>query len=108
LFRSSMVPRVPGGARRKLAGRGRWVVLATAGVLALSLTSAVAASPANAAGGFLMHNDRWAINCLSSSGRSDVIARVYPCTGNANQTWHTGGHIQGHYGTYYQLINNAT
>jgi Ricin-type beta-trefoil lectin domain-like len=30
------------------------------------------------------------------------------CAGNSNQTWHTGGHIQGHYGTYYQLINNHT
>lgn len=84
------------------------MVLATAGVLALSLTSAVVASPANAAGGFLMQNDRWPQMCLSSSGRSDTTARVYSCTGNSNQTWHTGGHIQGHYGTYYQLINNGT
>jgi hypothetical protein len=84
------------------------VVLATAGVLALSLTSAVAASPANAAGGFLMQNDRYPNLCLSSSGARDTTARVYSCTGNSNQTWHTGGHIQGRYGTYYQLINNAT
>lgn len=108
LFRSSSVLRVPGGTRRKLAGRGRGVALATAGVLALGLTSAVVASPANAAGGFLMRNDRWPTQCITSDGRRDTTAATFSCNGNANQTWHTGGHIPGHYGTYYQLINNAT
>jgi ricin-type beta-trefoil lectin protein len=91
--------------RRAFAGRRLGVALATAGVLALSLTSAVAASPAaNAAPFPWMYENAEHLTCLSSGGVDDGTARAYNCTGSANQVWHYGGV----HGAYTQLINNGT
>ncbi len=78
------------------AGRafiGRWlgVALATAGLLGLSLTSAVVASSANAAvATFGIDNAEHEGYCLTSGGHSDTTATVYSCNGSSNQTWHYG------------------
>jgi len=102
-----------GAVGRAFAGRRLGLVLATAGLLALSLTSAAAASPANAArvhqvpriglpgGTWSLENWRHPGLCLSSGGVRGGTVKVYTCTGSSNQHWHGGSS----HGIYQQLIN---
>lgn len=99
-------------AGRASAGRRLVMALATAGLLAFSLTSAVAASPANAApvhvfrpsaslpAGTWSLENRDASLCLSSSG-SDAAAKVYTCNSSSNQHWHRGNS----HGNYQEIRN---
>lgn len=98
---------------RLFAGRRLGVALATAGLLALSLTSAVAASPANAApvhrvplaglpaGTWSLENWGHQGHCLSSGGVIGGTVKVFNCNGSSNQHWHGGSS----HGSYQQIKN---
>jgi len=88
---------------RAFAGRRLGVILATAGVLALSLTSVVVASPSNAAPfTWSFENSAGAADlCLTSFGAYDGYAKVWTCNSSSNQHWHYGGL----HGAYAQIIN---
>jgi putative hemolysin len=86
---------------RAFAGRRLGVALATAGLLALSLTSVVVASPASAAPSKWNYQNAEHSYCLSSGGIHDTVAKVYGCNGGSNQTWHYGAL----HGAYAQIIN---
>jgi hypothetical protein len=91
--------------RRAFAGLRLRVALAAAGMLALSLTSAVVvAAPANAAALNWNYTNVEHHTCLTSGGIYNGETTVYACNGSSNQTWHYGGT----HGAYDQLINNAT
>ena len=100
-------------AGRAFAGRRLGLALATAGLLALSLTSAVAASPANAApvhrvplaglpaGTWSLENWGHQGHCLSSGGVIGGTVKVYTCNSSSNQHWHPGNS----HGSYQQIKN---
>jgi hypothetical protein len=90
--------------RRAFAGR-LGMALATVGLLAGSLTSAVVvAAPANAASFNSNYQNVEHLTCLTSGGIYNGETTVYACNGSSNQTWHYGGT----HGAYAQVINNAT
>jgi hypothetical protein len=87
-------------------GRRLGVILATAGLLGLSLTgTVVTASAANATTYYRLFNIETTM-CLTSGGGSDVAAEEYSCDGSANQLWYWGSE-RGSTG-YYQFKNDAT
>lgn len=86
---------------RAFAGRRLGVALATAGLLGLSLTSAVVASPANANVSTWSLDNAEHVHCLTSNGILDSTAEVYSCNGSSNQTWHWGNFV----GNYGQIVN---
>lgn len=86
---------------RAFAGRRLGVALATAGLLALSLTSVVAAPPANAAPFQWLFENAEHLTCLTSGGHSDTTATVYACGVSRNEEWHYGAL----HGAYAQIIN---
>jgi hypothetical protein len=100
-------------AGRAFAGRRPGVALAAAGLLALSLTSAVAVSPANAAPVHLaaqasLPSGTWSFEnwghsgyCLTSGGVHNGKVTVYTCNSSSNQHWHAGSS----HGSYQQFIN---
>jgi hypothetical protein len=94
-------------ARRASARRRLGMSLATAGLLAGSLTTAVVMSaPAGAAslptsGTYSLENYKHPGYCLSSGGVSDSTATVFACISSSNQHWHRGNS----HGNYQQIIN---
>jgi Ricin-type beta-trefoil lectin domain-like len=85
---------------RAFAGRRLVVALVTAG-LALSLTSAVMASPASAAPFHWSYQNASHSTCLSSGGVHNGTVKAVTCAGS-NVVWHYGAA----HGAYAQLINN--
>jgi len=82
------------------------VALASAGLLALSLTSAVvAAAPASAAPAHFVIYNAHSRDCISNGGGINGYVSQFACNGNTNQQWHWGGTI---HGSYQQLINTTT
>jgi hypothetical protein len=90
---------------RVFAGRRLGVALATAGLLALSLASVVAASPANATPGYWGFYSVHTLDCISSGGVHNGVVTQYPCNGSSNQTWHYGAEHGSGQGAYIQIIN---
>lgn len=92
--------------RRVFVGRRVGVALACAGLLALSLTSAVvAAAPADAAPAHFVIYNAHSRDCISNGGATNGYVSQFACNGSTNQQWHWGGTS---HGSYQQLINTTT
>jgi hypothetical protein len=104
-------------AGRASAGRRLGIFLATASILAISLTSgAIVAAPANAATvaapakAAIIYDtivSAHSAQCLTSGGKDDTVATQYPCNGSSSQEWRLQGSCRGNT-LFCQVINKKT